>query len=190
MMSETEPKDKKRINWTPEKVMSTSAVVISLISLIALFYQLNLAREENELIRKQQSASVLPHLSLSFSTSSAAFKMSFVNKGVGPAFIKEVEFSMGDEKFQRSDFLFNAIGKIIQESEGVNAVGATYSFQKGDVIPANQQIDILTTSGEAKTSLFLQYMDSIGWNYKVIYEDIYGARWKLSWENDFPMPIE
>lgn len=190
-MSEEKAESKRKINWTPEKVMSSSAVVISLVSLVALFYQLNLAREENDLIRKQQSASVLPHLSFAYSTSSQRYQISVVNKGVGPAFVTEAEFVLnGTETFGRSDLLFNRISEIIQEAEGQKAVMSTYSFQKGEVIPANQEMEILSTRGETPTALFLKYLNSLDWDYSVIYEDVYGAQWKLSRENIFPVAVE
>ena len=188
-MSEESENKKLRINWSPEKVMSISALFVSMISLIALFYQLSLAREENKLIRMQQSASVLPHMSIAYSTSSAHRKISFINKGVGPAFIKEVEFRLNNQEYHRSDLMFNEISRIIKEKEGVSIVPSTYSFQKGEVIPANQEIDILTIRGVPEAGLFIKYMDSIAWEYRVVYEDIYGARWKLDQKNDFPVPI-
>ncbi len=190
-MSEAqEDKPPKKIRWTPEKVMSSSAVMISLISLVALFYQLNLAREENELIRKQQSASVLPHLKLTFSTGPSGYKVTFINKGVGPAFIKSVDFHLkGGEKFQRSDLFYNHVNEIIKKAEGVNVRSSTYSFEKGEVIPANEPVDIFSTQGGEQTSLFLKHFHSMDWGYTVIYEDVYGAQWKLSEESNFPVAI-
>lgn len=188
-MSEEKAESERRINWTPEKVMSSSAVVISLVSLVALFYQLNLAREENELIRKQQSASVLPHVSLTYSTSPTQYQVTFVNKGVGPAFITEVEFKLAGETFYRSDLFFNRINEMIKEAKGVRVVGSTYSFQKGEVIPANQELNVLTTHGEDQTAIFIKYINDLDWGYSVIYEDVYGAQWNLSEESNFPVPV-
>lgn len=186
-MAEESDDNKKKIRWSPEKVMSISALFVSIISVIALFYQLNLAREENGLIRKQQSASVLPHVTLSFSLSSEEYKMLFINKGVGPAFIKKVEFSVGDsEKFERSDFFANYIGGQIRESRDIAIPISTYSFQEGDVIPANDKIDVITIKNQDGIRLFRQFLDSIQWNYHVIYEDVYGERWELSLESDTP----
>ena len=51
MSEETEQKTSRKIRWTSEKIMSISALFVSAISLFALFYQLNLAREENEFDR-------------------------------------------------------------------------------------------------------------------------------------------
>lgn len=189
-MSEEKPESKRKISWTPEKVMSSSAVMISLVSLVALFYQLNLAREENELIRKQQSASVLPHLKLTFSTGPSRYQVTFINKGVGPAFVKSVDFHLkGGEKFQRSDLFYNHVTGIIKEAAGVNVRSSTYSFENGEVIPANQEVDIFTTSGEEQTNLFLKHFSTMDWGYSVIYEDVYGAQWKLSEESNFPVPV-
>lgn len=190
MSEEQEDNPSKKIRWTPEKVMSSSAVLISLVSLVALFYQLNLAREENELIRKQQSASVLPHLSLGFSTGPSRYVVSFVNKGVGPAFIKSVDFHLkGGRKFQRSDLFYNHVNDMILEAEGRNVASSTYSFEKGEVIPANQEVDIFATRGEEPTRLFLKHFNTMDWGYTVVYEDVYGARWRLDEENNFPVAI-
>ena len=78
---------------------------------------------------------------------------------------------------------------MIKETEGVEVRGSTYSFQKGEVIPANQEIEILTTRGEAQTAWVIKYINSIDWTYSVIYEDVYGAQWKLSQESNFPVAI-
>ena len=43
------PKKKKiKITWTTDKIMSTSALFISVLSLVGLMYQSYLAREENK----------------------------------------------------------------------------------------------------------------------------------------------
>lgn len=189
-MSEESGIKKNKINWSPDRVMSTSALFVSLVSVIALFYQLNLAREENALIRKQQSASVLPYLSFSPSLGPQNYRMTFVNQGVGPAFIKEVEFTVnGTVKFERSDFFFNYISEKILEADGVEVRLATFSFMDGNVLPANDALDILTLKNEAGISLFRNYLASIEWGFSIIYEDVYGARWKLDSENRLPTSI-
>lgn len=191
MAEKPDKQKRKKINWTPEKVMSASALLISLVSVIALLYELHLAREENELIRKQQSASVLPHLRLSLSNSPNDYRMTFVNKGVGPAFIKAVEFSVNDSlKFERSDFFINYLNQLVYKNEGIRVRVSTYSFQAGDVITANEELDIFRLRDTNGRELLLHYMDSIDWNYSITYEDVYGARWNLNFDSEFPAPIE
>ncbi len=189
-MSEELDTQKNKVNWSPEKVMSISALFVSLISVIALFYQLSLAREENELIRKQQSASVLPHLSLLPTLNSQrSYSMAFINQGVGPAFIKEVEFTVHDATFQRSDLFFNHIRDKIYEADSILISVSTFSFMEGDVIPANEEINIFTVTGQAGVDLFYNYLDSVEWKFSIIYEDVYEARWRLGSENRFPVSI-
>lgn len=187
-MSEASEDKKKKINWSPEKVMSSSALFLSLVSVIALFYQLNLAREENELIRKQQSASVLPHLSMLPTLGPENYTMAFVNQGVGPAFIKEVAFSVnGSTTFQRSDFFVNHVVDKVYESDSASVPIGTYSLMEGDVIPANNSINILTVRGQSGVSLFLKQLNTLDWAFSIIYEDVYGTRWRLSSETRFPV---
>ncbi|WP_299364398.1 hypothetical protein [Winogradskyella sp.] len=118
---------KKRIKWTTEKIMSSSALFISVISLIALLYQSYLAREENKLMQKQQSASVLPYLSQWISNSSEGHQIVIGNKGVGPAFIEKVELSINSEySFNNTDDLFTHILKANKGMDSINYLTSTF----------------------------------------------------------------
>ena len=111
-MREEQEVPKKRIVWSTEKIMSSSALFISVISVIALVYQSYLAREENKLIQMQQSASVLPHLNQWYSNYNNYFKFVVGNKGVGPAFIEDVEIILDkDLKFTNTNDFFHHIFK-------------------------------------------------------------------------------
>lgn len=188
MSKETEEKSSNKINWTSEKIMSISALFVSAISLFALFYQLNLAREENELIRKQQSASVLPYLSQWFSNTSEEFRITFGNRGVGPAFIKKVQIVINDTlEFYNTD---DAFDHIFESSEGLRkAYVSTSTFKNGYVLPANQMIHIMTIKNTEGRQLFQQYMIKNTLDYEVICEDVYGTQWSLSNKKDENIPV-
>ncbi|MFY0603410.1 MAG: hypothetical protein JXQ93_05640 [Flavobacteriaceae bacterium] len=187
MPEEIEQK-KSKINWTADKIMSTSALVIALVSLIALFYQLSLAHEENELIRKQQSASVLPHLNQWFSNL-GGYKIIFGNKGVGPAFIKEVSFKLNDSlEYKNTDHLFEKVKKLIPELNKYPVITST--FKSGTVLPANQTIEILNLKTKEAEILFKNFFRKNKITYRVIYADIYGSKWMLSNESGNSTPIE
>ena len=188
MSEETEEKPSKRIDWSAEKVMSLSALFVSAISLFALFYQLNLAREENELIRKEQKASVLPHLSQWFSNSSEEFKITFGNRGVGPAFIKRVNIVIGDSlEFDNTDDVFRF---VFDSTKGLDSLPFSSStFKKGYVLPANQHVDIITIKNKNARRFFQQFMKTNTLDYEVIYEDVYGTRWSLSNKKDENIPV-
>lgn len=186
MSEETEieqpKKSRKKINWTTDKIMSTSALFISVISLIALLYQSYLAREENKLIQMQQSASVLPHLNQWYSNYNNTFKFVVGNKGVGPAFIDEVEITLDSEhKFNNTKDLFDYIFKNNKE---LDTIPYTYStLIKGFVLPANEQIDILEIKNPKHIQLTRDVLNKININYKIVYKDVYGSKWVLTNDN-------
>ncbi len=186
-MSKGTKNKKWRIKWSAEKVMSISALFVSAISLFALFHQLNLAREENELIRKQQSASVLPYLDQWFSNLDG-FKMTFGNVGVGPAFIKTVKFELNDSLlFNNSDHLFNKVRQALPELK--NHPISTSTFKSGKVIPAGEAIHILNLKSAEAENLFKEFLKKNKVIYEIIYADVYGEKWILSNRNGNNIPI-
>ena len=186
MSEETEPekqkKSRKKINWTTDKIMSTSALFISVISLIALLYQSYLAREENKLIQMQQSASVLPHLNQWYSNYNNTFKFVVGNKGVGPAFIDEVEITLDSEhKFNNTKDLFDYIFK---NNKVLDTIPYTYStLIKGFVLPANEQIDILEIKNAKHIQPIRDVLNNENITYKIVYKDVYGSKWVLTNDN-------
>ncbi len=187
MPEETKPKRKKVI-WTTDKIMSTSALFISVISLIALLYQSYLAREENELIQKQQSASVLPHLSIWYNDSFDEFKYVIGNKGVGPAFIKEVNIVLDSiHKFDNSVDFFKHLFKT---TKSLDTIPHSYStFKPGIVLPANETIEIITIKGRKEIMLFQQALAKYDFEFSIVYQDVYGTQWFLSNKNDSNVPV-
>ena len=186
--NEVEEKTSNKIKWSAEKVMSLSALFVSAISLFALFYQLNLAREENELIRKEQKASVLPHLSQWFSTMDNSFRIVFGNRGVGPAFIKKVDLVLNDSiQFDNTDDAIRHIYEQMGTSE--NPYPNTSTFTDGRVIPAGEAVQVISISSKKDQQLFQQYLAKNILEFDIIYEDIYGTRWSLNNKSDKIIPV-
>jgi hypothetical protein len=188
MSEEIEEKTAKKINWSAEKVMSISALFVSAISLFALFYQLNLAREENELIRKEQKASVLPHLSQWYSTLDNKFRIIFGNRGVGPAFVKKVDLVLNDSiKFDNTDDLINHIYRNMEPAENADYTSST--FTEGRVIPASEEVVVITIHDMQSRLRFLQYLEKNTLEFDIIYELVYGTRWSLNNRKDKIIPV-
>ncbi len=187
-MSEDNTQERKKIRWTTDKIVSTSALFISVISLIALLYQSYLAREENKLIQKQQSASVLPHLSQWFSNTPDGFKIVIGNKGVGPAFIKKVSMVYNDSiTFDNSD---RFIEHVFNSNKALDTVPvSTSTFTEGYVLPANQTIEIVWLKSRTGIRVFKEVLEKNSLVYSILYEDVYGTRWRLTNENDVNVPI-
>lgn len=178
------PKKKKiKITWTTDKIMSTSALFISVLSLVGLMYQSYLAREENKLIQMQQSASVLPYLNQWYSEYDNSFKLILGNKGVGPAFIKDVWIILDSTKtFDNTNALFN---EIFKTSKGFDTIPhITSNLVNGFVLPANQDIKLIELEQKQNIDAFKNVLNEKQIAYKIVYEDIYGTQWQLSNSND------
>ena len=178
------PKKKKiKITWTTDKIMSTSALFISVLSLVGLIYQSYLAREENKLIQMQQSASVLPYLNQWYSEYDNSFKLILGNKGVGPAFIKDVWIILDSTKtFDNTNALFN---EIFKTSKGFDTIPhITSNLVNGFVLPANQDIKLIELEQKQNIDAFKNVLNEKQIVYKIVYEDIYGTQWQLSNSND------
>lgn len=177
--NEIETSPKRRINWTNDKILSTSALFISVISLVALIYQSYLAREENKLNQKQLSASVLPYLNQWFSDYDKTYRFVIGNKGVGPAFIEDVEIVLDNNiKFDNSDDLFKYIFKNNKALDTIPHFTST--LIKGFVLPANEKIHVLEVPYTTNSNFIRQELSKSNIQYKITYKDVYGTKWLLS----------
>ena len=176
---EEQEASKKKINWNADKIMSTAALFISVISLIALLYQSYLSREENKLIQKQQSANVLPYLNQWVSEYENNYRIVMGNKGVGPAFITKVEIVMDSTKtFRNSDDLFH---ELFLSNKALDTIPyVTSSLIKGFVLPANETIYLLEVSGTKNIQLVKNLIEEKEITFSITYKDVYGTTWILS----------
>lgn len=177
----------KKITWTTDKIMSTSALFISVLSLVGLMYQSYLAREENKLIQMQQSASVLPYLHQWYSEYEDNYRLIIGNKGVGPAFIKHVEITLDSTKnFDNTNDLFN---EIFRTTKGFDTIPHNMSnLVTGFVLPANQDISLIMIEQKQNINAFKSVLNQRQIAFKIVYEDVYGTQWLLSNFNNENVP--
>ncbi|GGI57969.1 hypothetical protein [Winogradskyella haliclonae] len=185
-MSEETEQPKKKINWTTDKIMSTSALFISVISLIALLYQSYLAREENRLIQMQQSANVIPYLQFENIYNVRSFSIHMVNKGVGPAFVKKVSFAVNDSlKFDNStNALLHITKNRIRKGDSIGYNGSI-TIKENTVVQPGENISVFEISSTNNSDFsgvksFKDYINNSPPTFTIVYEDIYGNQWKLS----------
>ncbi|MEM6807557.1 MAG: hypothetical protein AAF696_39530 [Bacteroidota bacterium] len=174
----------KHTFWTSEKLLSLSALLVSLLTLMVFIYQ-------TTLIRKQQYMAVYPHLKLAHAASgSLDYRFQLSNKGIGPAMIHEivVSDSNGNVYENMGEFLLTRIsikdsiwpynsdiyeGQLIQAGESIDLFGLM-SVERTDeyAYPPN------TVEGSKK--LRTAFNDG-EFQLKIIYESIYGERWEIKW---------
>lgn len=175
------------------RIMGIAAIFISVLSMVAVIYQSYLAREENELIRIQQSATVLPYLDYWYSNVGMEHKFVLENKGLGPAFIKDVKF-IGKNPDGKDSLNFNSSNLYYEYLEKQSSY-----FDSVHVIKESLNANELLSPNEEKV-LFLftfdtnnqkrRFRDEYNKHFagmKIIYEDVYGTAWILNSETGYPV---
>lgn len=168
--------------WSSEKLLSLTAVFISLCTLAVFIYQ-------TDLMRKHQYLSVFPYLELNHEgIGTKAYKFVLTNNGIGPALIRQVTVRKHDTLYREDiadylgrthgkpdslDFYYANLyqGRLIAPKETVVLIGN--SDQKEGT--AQKISDIL-----ADSSLFVN----------IEYESVYGERWKITHHATTPIKIK
>lgn len=187
----------KQSTWDGDKMMSMAAIFISVLSMFAVIYQSYLAREENELMRIQQSASVLPYLSQWYSSIDSKYKFVIANKGVGPAFIKEVEFIAYDPESKKAVYFpadtNNFIDFINEKSTLLGSrVIKRSPIYTNKLISPNEEVALVTFSvpDYEEMQLIRDEFSNYYVDFNIVYEDVYGTAWKLSSNSNAPIKLK
>ncbi|KGE85124.1 MAG: hypothetical protein ACE362_28665 [Phaeodactylibacter xiamenensis] len=185
----TQSDEKKKRFWNTEKIMSTSAIMISLMSLIALFYQTNLMREEQELQRNAQLKSTMPYLMIANANYGGPnFSIVLSNKGIGPAIVDSTIVIYKDSAYQMDlpTFLYQEIPELSKISEIYHS-----NIAPGQLISPNERIEIFKVdNSQESANQFLQLLMAIDIDYRLIYRSVYDERWALTGESYFPVKLE
>jgi len=157
--------------WNSEKILSFTALLVSLMTLIVFLYQTNL-------MRKEQHISVLPYLALSHNgTHTKNYIYALENNGVGPAILTNIKVvdAKGEKHYDVADYVeanltqkdtigyFHSnlrAGQLLPEKERIDIIELYYKKIKS----ANRLNDILTA-------------DSL--QIEIEYESVYGKKWVI-----------
>lgn len=85
-----------------EYIVSFSAIFVSIATLFVYIYQARI-------MQKQQHTSVLPYIEWLYSNAGNEFVISVENKGIGPAFVKNVTMKLDDEVVGSNSGLFKKL---------------------------------------------------------------------------------
>lgn len=186
----------KKSSQDTNRIMGMAAIFISILSMIAVIYQSYLAREENNLIRIQQSATVLPYLANWYSNVGKEYKIVIENKGVGPAFIKDAKFIGVDLKskdsltFKNSNSLCDFMN---QQSTFFDSLPQIRNpIQPNMLLSPNERKEIFIYSfdNRKQKSRFIKEFDKYYAGLKITYEDVYGSAWILDSEKGYPIKLK
>ncbi len=180
---------KTKIN--SDRVLSITAFIISIATLIALMYQSNLVGEQNEMMQKEQYASVMPYLSMRFmgNEEDNRFDLLLNNDGVGPAFIKEINIRYKDSLYQMSIIEFYTNILKIENNNNVKILRS--DIGKATVLPANKNISLLTFyTNQNEAFELLGAFGTMDATIEITYASIYDQKWKMKNLKELHIPIE
>jgi hypothetical protein len=156
--------------WNADKIVSFSAILISLATMAIYLYQ-------THLIQKQQHASVMPYLRMGFSYDEDRFEMLVYNEGLGPAFIEEINVYESSKKYSNMDIPSYFQSEYLKK----DTIYLTYSnVGVGMLFAAGKDITIISKLKDKKDT---DKLKNIFFNEKlemeIIYTSIYGDKWKV-----------
>ena len=154
--------------WNADKIVSISAILISLGTMGVYIYQ-------THLIQKQQYASVMPYLRMGYSFDDDRFEFIVQNEGLGPAFIEEVNTYYNGKKYSDDVAIF-----IQGDYRKIDStLYLTYSnIGTGMLFAAGKNITIISkreSVNDAKKLKDLFFNKKI--EMEVIFSSVYGEKW-------------
>lgn len=179
------PQEKSNV-WRSDRIVSISAIFISLLTLFTFINQ-------NRLLQKQAALSVLPYLAISSSYnngSEPSFKLKIVNRGVGPAIIESQQIRYEGKVYNEDffDFLADQI-PTLDSAENVSKA----SFEFGHVLPSGEDLNLFSIYDNLDmvnlVASTLERLDGSGLTYEIIYRSIYGERWMITESSDLPFEL-
>jgi len=176
--------------WSSAKIVSFSAILISLFSLVALIYQTNLMRLEQQLTREAELKSKMPYLMIANENYGGPnYSITLFNKGLGPAIIDSFVILTEDSVHQMD--LASYFLKIIPEIGNIEPFFFS-NLLVGQLIPAGEEINLIgiENSQEGTNKLLRLLEDSPDIDYRLIYRSVYDERWRLTGEEFFPVKLE
>lgn len=132
-----------------DRIVSISAIILSLGTLFVIIYQTNL-------MRKSEMASVMPYLQIGFQSNQDRQRLVVSNGGLGPAFIDQVEIL-----HQKGEVIYKGSPSIFAFSQEEDSA---YAFNKptvellmpGRLIPAETEIYPFKHGREGENGNFIR----------------------------------
>jgi len=167
--------------WTSEKLLSLTAVAISVCTLVVFLYQTNL-------IRKQQYMSVFPYVSIaSAGGNTPNYKYLLLNNGIGPAIITSLKIrdNVGNEYPDVVDYVTATL-------TDKDTVGYYYSsIYTGRLLPQNEVVEVISLNDEKyESSIRLsEILSPENYTLEIEYKSIYGERWLVTNQKREPVKL-
>ncbi len=182
---------KKKIRWNSERILSLSAMSISIITLFIFIYQTNLMSRQNDL-------SILPYLQLSTADNGddGSYAMSLKNHGVGPAIIESTKLIYKGKTYDLRDYDFSfhkLMSSLLPELDTIKYTN-TATLDRGIAIPAGTTYNFIQIRNSPDHyQLFLSGLNGLiekGLQYEIVYKSIQEEKWVIHDNSEGPERID
>ncbi|MGB5458511.1 MAG: hypothetical protein WBM91_13115 [Eudoraea sp.] len=180
-----------KLKWNSDKILSLSAMSVSVLTLIIFIYQTNLMSKQNYL-------SILPYVQISTSDDKAenTFSLDIKNHGVGPAIIESVIIYYKGEKHDLRDYdnyLYNYLKSEMPVLDSVKFFSSS-TLDKGIAIPANSSYNVFSVQDSEKDyNLLTTSLEELlrnGLRYEITYRSIQNERWMIYNNSEGPEKLD
>jgi hypothetical protein len=178
--------------YNADRIVSVSAIVVSLATLLMILYQTILTREE-------QHVSVMPSLRIGYGFSDTLDVINeriwLKNDGLGPAFIEKIIIIDSTGSYEEDFFSYF---KRINRNR--NSIRIT-RLPNGTIIPKNDGTILYSKYSDSSSTVILSNYFEMPYEIlrmptsnpnkavvEIYYKSVYGDRWKI--RSDSPIPIE
>ncbi len=165
--------------WTSEKLLSLTAVLISVCTFLVFLYQTNL-------IKKQQYMSVFPYVSIQHvGINTDAYQFLVENNGIGPAILEKIRVETEEGKIY-SDVI-DYLNATLTEKD---TIGFLYgNLSQGLLLPEKESIEVIALTDEKESSArrLFELLSAKKIKITLGYKSIYGERWTCSNQNKTPI---
>ena len=186
-MSEEEKKNEEAfLEWisSPQMLVSLSAVVLSICGLFVAIYETSLMREQQEIMRQEQYASVWPHIEIGPSSLDDIYQIRIQNTGVGPAQIRGAAIKWNGNIIEN----WYELG---QKLTGIDSLRVgRIKLINGSVLPPSQEPDYIYRIDASLSEYRYQLSQKIDletWrgnlNVDICYCSVYEECWTTSLQN-------
>ena len=177
-----------------DRIVSVSAILVSIATLIMIFYQTSLTR-------KHQRASVMPSLEIGYSMKQEGAKLNesiwVSNNGLGPAFLEEINI-IDDGKTYNID-----PHEFLSKTTAKNETLYIDKLYPGRIIPSNEGVTAYAKSTDSTSQITIA--DTFTFSYEIsqiasessekaiieiIYKSVYGEKWKIRSDQQTPTEID
>lgn len=171
----------KKQFFNSDKVLSLSAMFISLCTLVVFVYQ-------TRLIREQQHMSVFPYLQMGNGGSHTTnYVYGIRNTGIGPAIITDIKVQKGNGEIFTDINPYVKANKDPKDTIGYYHTNLSIGMliPEKEVIEAIQLYDGKIENGD-KLYKMLNYPDL---SIEIEYQSIYGDKWKITNRESVPQKL-